>query len=154
MNASLLAALVCALVAVAAVAWGFLERRRGGAAADARAFALTERAAAAEARAFHLEQQLETHGELAKAQAAQSATAVAEALVKQSEETFRNREQLAQARLEAQLKPVAETLAKFQEQVAAAEKTRAEENGGLKEQIAQMLAASAATQDEARKLSQ
>jgi len=153
MNVSLLAALVCALVALGAVAWGFLERRRA-AAADARAFALTERATAAEARAFHLEQQLETQGELARSQAAQSAAAVAEALVKQTEQTFQNREQLAQARLEAQLKPVAETLAKFQEQVAAVEKTRAEETGGLKAQIAQLLAASAATQEEARKLSQ
>ena len=62
-------------------------------------------------------------------------------------------EQLAQARLEAQLKPVAESLQKFQEQVTAVEKQRAEEQGGLKEQIAQMLAASAATQEEARKLS-
>lgn len=153
MNVSLLAALVCALVAVAAVAWGFLERRRASA-GDLRVFELTERAAAAEARAFHLEQQLETQGELAKAQAAQSATAVAEALVKQTEETFRNRELIAQQRIENQLKPVAETLAKFQEQVAAVEKTRAEENGGLKAQIAQLLAASAATQEEARKLSQ
>ncbi|CAN7192236.1 DNA recombination protein RmuC [Phenylobacterium sp. LjRoot219] len=153
MNASLLAALVCALVAVAALVWGFLERKRA-AAADERAFALTERATAAEARIRMLEEQTTVHAELAKAQAAQSATAVAEALVKQTEETFRNREQLAQARIEAQLKPVAETLAKFQEQVAAVEKTRAEENGGLKQQIAQLLAASAATQEEARKLSQ
>ena len=153
MNASLLAALVCALVAAAAIAWGFLERKRAGI-ADVRAFELTERAIAAEARAYMLEQQQETQAELAKAQAAQSASAVAEALVKQTEETFRNRELLAEARIEAQLKPVAETLAKFQEQVVAVEKTRAEENGGLKEQIAQLLLASAATQDEARKLSQ
>ena len=153
MNASLLAALICALVAVAAVAWGFLERRRAGA-ADARALALTERATAAEARAAMLEEQSTVQAELVKAQAAQSASAVAEALVKQTEETFRNREQLAQARIEAQLKPVAETLAKFQEQVTAAEKTRAEESGGLKAQIAQLLQASAATQEEARKLSQ
>ena len=89
-----------------------------------------------------------------KAQAALSASAVAEALVRQTEETFRNREQLAQARLEAQLKPVAETLAKFQAQVTAVEQKRAEETGGLKQQIAQLLAASAATQEEARKLSQ
>jgi DNA recombination protein RmuC len=153
MNASLLAALVCALVAAAALAWGFLERRRA-AAADARAFALTERATAAEARAAMLADQATVQAELVKAQAAQSASAVAEALVKQTEETFRNRELLAQQRLEAQLKPVAETLAKFQEQVTTAEKTRAEETGGLKEQIAQLLVASAATQEEARKLSQ
>jgi DNA recombination protein RmuC len=153
MNASLLAALLSALVAAVALAWGFLERRRA-AAADTRAFELTERATAAEARVRMLEEQTTVHAELAKAQAAQSASAVAEALVKQTEQTFLNREQLAQARIEAQLKPVAETLAKFQEQVAAVEKTRAEENGGLKAQIAQLLQASAATQEEARKLSQ
>jgi len=153
MNTSLLAALLSALVAAVALAWGFLERRRA-ADADARAFELTERATAAEARIRMLEEQATVQAELAKAQAAQSATAVAEALVKQTEETFRNREQLAQARLEAQLKPVAETLAKFQEQVAAVEQKRAEETGGLKEQIAQLLQASAATQEEARKLSQ
>ena len=153
MNAMLFVAAVCALVAVAAFVWGLMERRRA-AAAEQRTYALTERATAAEARVFMLEEQGQVHAELAKAQAAQSASAVAEALVKQTEETFRNREQLAQARIEAQLKPVAETLAKFQEQVAAVEKTRAEENGGLKAQISQLLAASAATQEEARKLSQ
>src|SRR6202042_817079 len=58
-----------------------------------------------------------------------------------------------QAKLEAQLKPVAETLAKFEAQAAATEKARAEEAGSLKTQIAQMLTASSATQDEARKLS-
>jgi len=142
-----------AVVAAAALIWGVMERRRA-AVAEQRAYALTERATAAEARAAMLEEQASVHAELAKAQAAQSASAVAEALVKQTEETFRNREQLAQARIEAQLKPVAETLAKFQEQVAAVEKTRAEETGGLKAQISQLLAASTATQEEARKLSQ
>jgi len=142
-----------AVVAAAALLWGVMERRRA-AVAEQRAYALTERATAAEARAAMLEEQASVHAELAKAQAAQSASAVAEALVKQTEETFRNREQLAQARIEAQLKPVAETLAKFQEQVAAVEKTRAEETGGLKAQISQLLAASTATQEEARKLSQ
>jgi DNA recombination protein RmuC len=92
-------------------------------------------------------------GEMLRAQVTQSATGVAEEILRKNEEAVRNREQLAQARLEAQLKPVAESLQKFQEQVTAVEKQRAEEQGGLKEQIAQMLAASAATQDEARKLS-
>jgi len=153
MNTSLLAALTCALVALAALAWAWLERRRAGL-AEARALELTERAVAAEGRAAHLEAQAGVQGELLKAQAAQSAQAVAEALVKQTEETFRNREQLAQARLEAQLKPVAETLAKYQEHLAAVEKVRAEESGGLKQQIAQLLQASVQTQEEARKLSQ
>jgi DNA recombination protein RmuC len=153
MNASLIAALACALVGLAGLAWGLMERRRA-AAAELRTLALTERATAAESRAEHLQAQAGAHGELIKAQAAQSAQAVAEALVKQTEQTFQNREQLAQVRLEAQLKPVAETLAKYQEQLAAVEKVRAEETGGLKQQIAQLLLASAQTQEEARKLSQ
>eukprot|EP01035_Chromulina_nebulosa_P000299 gene299-419_t len=83
----------------------------------------------------------------------QSAASVAEEILRKNDEVVRGREQLAQARLEAQLKPVADTLLKFQEQVTAVEKQRAEETGGLKEQIAQMLQAATATQDEARKLS-
>ena len=138
MNMLILAVVLFAILAVAAFAWAFRERGR---------------AALAEAQLRSLEAQAASHAELVKAQAAQSAGAVAEALVRQTEETFRNREQLAQARLEAQLKPVAETLQKFQEQVAAVEKVRAEETGGLKEQIAALMQASTATQDEARKLS-
>lgn len=91
--------------------------------------------------------------ELVRAQAAQSAQTVAEQLVARASETFRSQEQLAQARLDAQLKPVAETLARFQEQVTAAEKARAEESGGLKQQIAALMQASSDTQAEARKLS-
>jgi DNA recombination protein RmuC len=60
---------------------------------------------------------------------------------------------LAHARMETVLKPVAETLAKFEVQVLAIEKVRAEETGGLKEQISALMTASVATQDEARKLS-
>jgi DNA recombination protein RmuC len=138
MNMLMLATVLFAILAFAALAWAFRERSR---------------AALAEARLAMVEEQAGSHAEFVKAQAAQSASAVAEALVRQTEETFRNREQLAQARIEAQLKPVAETLQKFQEQVAAVEKVRAEETGGLKEQIAALLTASTATQDEARKLS-
>ncbi|WP_395671099.1 DNA recombination protein RmuC [Phenylobacterium sp.] len=138
MNAALIAAVVLGLAAAAAIAWALKERLR---------------ASIAEARIRLLEEQAEAQAEYLRTQAASSASAVAEALVKQTEETFRNREQLAQARIEAQLKPVAETLQKFQEQVVAVEKQRAEENGGLKAQIAQLLQASTATQEEARKLS-
>jgi DNA recombination protein RmuC len=152
MNSPILAALAGALVAIVALAWGFLERRRA-AAADAKAWDLSERANSAEARVRMLEEQSGVQAELVRAQVAQSATSVAEAILKQNEEALHNRDQLAQARLEAQLKPVAETLQKFQEQVAAVEKIRVEETGGLKEQIAQLLVASTATQDEARKLS-
>ncbi|WP_421937215.1 DNA recombination protein RmuC [Phenylobacterium sp.] len=134
MNGLLFLSIICVLIAAGGLAWALRERTR---------------AAHAELKMRLMAEQ----GELVRAQLTQSATNVAEELLRRNEEAVRNREQLAQARLEAQLKPVAESLQKFQEQVTAVEKQRAEEQGGLKEQIAQMLAASAATQDEARKLS-
>lgn len=137
-----LAALVCALWAIAA--------QRRAAKAELEAWQAGE-------RMRMLEEQAQTQGELIRAQADKMATmtanTVAEALIKRTEETFRSRETLAQQRIEAQLKPVAETLAKFEAQVTAVEKARAEETGGLKAQIAQLLEASTATQAEARKLS-
>jgi DNA recombination protein RmuC len=134
MNGLLFLSILCVLIAAGALAWALRERSR---------------AANAELRLKLMAEQ----GDLVRAQVTQSAASVAEEILRKNEEAVRNREQLAQARLEAQLKPVAESLQKFQEQVTAVEKQRAEEQGGLKEQIAQMLAASAATQDEARKLS-
>jgi DNA recombination protein RmuC len=134
MNGTLIAAVALALVAAGAVVWALKERMR---------------ATAAEMRIEMLREQ----ADLVTAQLTQSATGVAEAILKKNEEAIHNREQLAQARLEAQLKPVAESLQKFQEHVALAEKVRVEETGGLKEQIAALLLASTATQDEARKLS-
>ena len=134
MNGLLFLAVACALLAAAAIGWALRERGRAN---------------AAELKA----KLVEGHGDLLAAQLTQSAASVAEEIIKRNEEQVRNRELLAQAKLEAQLKPVAETLQKFQEQVTAVEKARAEETGSLKEQISQMLAASTATQDEARKLS-
>jgi DNA recombination protein RmuC len=134
MNGFIVLAALSTLSAAGAIVWAVRER----------------------VRATRAEMELasaQRHADLVAAQVTQSATGVAEAILAKNEEAIRNREQLAQARLEAQLKPVAETLQKFQEQVSAVEKQRAEEQGGLKEQIAQMLAASVATQDEARKLS-
>jgi DNA recombination protein RmuC len=134
MNALILLTVLAVLAAAAAVAWGVRERLR---------------AATAEARVALLEEQ----SALVRDQAARSAESVAEAILKKNEEREAHREQLVQAKLEAQLKPVADTLQKYQEQLAAVEKVRAEETGGLKEQIAALLQASSATQDEARKLS-
>jgi DNA recombination protein RmuC len=131
MNLPWIIAAVFAVLAVGAFAWALVER----------------------GRARLLESLSGANAETLKAQAAMSANAVAEELVKRATETFQAQDRLAQAKLEAQLKPVAETLAKFQEHVTAAEKARAEETGGLKVQIEQLLAASVATQDEARKLS-
>jgi DNA recombination protein RmuC len=152
MNSAFIALAVAVVAALAALAWAFLERGRANR-AEQRAWALGAESAEDKARLKMLEEQSAVHGEFLRAQAAQQASAVADELVKRADEAFKSRELLAQARIEAQLKPVAETLAKVQEQTAAAEKARAEEAGGLKAQIAQMLAASTATQDEARKLS-
>ncbi|MDX5331896.1 MAG: DNA recombination protein RmuC [Caulobacteraceae bacterium] len=148
----LIALLVCVLAACGGFAWAGLERRRADR-VQAEFWALRDRSAEAEAELRALKAQAEAQAEILRAQAAEQAGRVADELLKRSDESFRNREQLAQARLEAQLKPVAETLLKFQEQVAAVEKSRAEDTGGLKAQIEQLMKASAATQDEARKLS-
>ncbi|MCX7587962.1 DNA recombination protein RmuC [Phenylobacterium sp. 58.2.17] len=145
LDAILLAMLAALLAAIPALAWALMERGRANR-AEARAFELQDAAA----RLRLLEEQEAKNSAFLQAQAA---AAIAEQVMKRADETFHNREQLAQARLEAQLKPVAETLAKFQEQVVAVEKTRAEETGGLKEQINQLMQASSATQAEARKLS-
>jgi len=145
LDSLLLALLAALLAAIPALAWALMERGRANR-AEARAFELQDAAA----RLRMMEEQEAKNSAFLQAQAA---AAIAEQVMKRADETFHNREQLAQARLEAQLKPVADTLAKFQEQVVAVEKTRAEETGGLKEQINQLLLASTATQAEARKLS-
>ena len=145
LDAILLAILAALLAAIPMLAWALMERGRAGR-AEARVFELQQAAA----RLRVLEEQEEKNAAFLQARAAE---AIAEQVMKRADETFHNRDKLAQARLEAQLKPVADTLAKFQEQVVAVEKVRAEETGGLKEQISQLLAASSATQAEARKLS-
>ena len=138
-------ALVGLFAAVAGFAWALMERGRANR-AEARAWELQDLAA----RARLIEEQGAKNAAFIQAEAA---NAIAEQLLKRADETFKGREEAAQLRLEAQLKPVAETLAKFQEQVVAVEKLRAEDTGGLKQQISQLLEASAATQAEARKLS-
>jgi DNA recombination protein RmuC len=153
MNASLVAFLAASVVAVVALAWALMERRRAGA-AETRAWEMRERFAETEARLRIAEDQASVQSEYLRAQAGEQAHAAAEALLKRTDETFRNRELMAQQRLEAQLKPVADTLAQFQLHVAALEKTRADETGGLKEQLAHLMTASAATRDEARKLTE
>ena len=155
MNAALLALIVAAafaLLALVALAWALMERRRASA-AEAKAWGLHEQFTTADARARMLEDQSGATAELLKAQALQQAGAVAEEVLKRTEESFRNRELVAQERIANQLKPVADTLAKFEAQVTAVEKARSEEQGGLKQQIAALMDASVATQAEARKLS-
>jgi len=149
MNIVSLLSLVLAAVFAAGFAWAFLEARRE----RSRAEALSADLARAEERARLQEQAKDSMAEYLRAQAAQSAQTVAEQLVQRATETFQAQDRVARERLEAQLKPVAETLAKFEQKVEAIEKSRAEDTGGLKEQIAALLTASTATQAEARKLS-
>lgn len=135
------------LILVAAAAGGFLwaymgwQKARG--ALDA-----------ADARLALMEESRDSMAEFLKAQAAQSAEAVATKLVARATETFQAQDRVARERMEAQLKPVSETLAKFQEHVTALEKARADETGGLKEQLSLLMAASTATRDEARRLTE
>lgn len=141
----LIVAVAAVVSAVGCLVWALSERRRADR-AEARAWSLQDAAA----RVQVIEEMGAKNAALLQGEAV---SAIADQVLKRADETFHNREQLAQARLEAQLKPVAETLAKFQAQVVAVEKVRAEETGGLKEQISQLMAASTATQAEARKLS-
>ncbi|WP_312736135.1 DNA recombination protein RmuC [Brevundimonas sp.] len=141
--------MIAPLLAVLALAlgggflWAFMGWQRTRAALEA-----------AQARIDLVEESRATMGELLRAQAAQSAQVVADQMVSRATETFRAQDQLARERMAAQLKPVADTLTKFQEHVAALEKARAEETGGLREQLSALMAASSATRDEARKLTE
>lgn len=117
------------------------------------------RTARAEAQTAHhrielIEEARASMADYLRAQAAESAQAVANQMVARATETFQAQDRVARERVEAQLKPVAETLAKFQEQVAALEKVRSEEAGGLKEQLGLLMSAHTATRDETRKLTE
>lgn len=134
-----------AFVAVAAAGflWAYMGWQKTRGALDA-----------ADARLALMEESRDSMAEFLKAQASQSAEAVASKLVARATETFQAQDRVARERMEAQLKPVSETLAKFQQHVTALEKARADETGGLKEQLNLLMAASTATRDEARRLTE
>ncbi|HLT28508.1 MAG TPA: DNA recombination protein RmuC [Myxococcaceae bacterium] len=108
----------------------------------------------AEERLALMKDAQEAAAESLRAQALRSAEAVTQTLVARATESFEAQDRVARARMDAQLKPVAETLVRFQEQVAALEKARATETGGLKEQLRLLMEASTATRDEARRLTE
>jgi len=143
MNTLELILLVVAVAAGGGFVWAFMgwQRTRG-------------ELATADHRLALMEESRDAMGEFLKAQAAQSAEAVATQLVARATETFQAQDRVARERMEAQLKPVAETLSQFQAHVTALEKARAEETGGLKEQLGLLMAASTATRDEARRLTE
>ena len=82
----------------------------------------------------------------------QAMQASSDSLLKRAEESFVAREKLALERMNSSLKPVAEHLTRFEAQVKAMEEARVGETGGLKQQIADMLAASHATREVTQKL--
>ena len=137
--------ILLAFVAVAAAGflWAYMGWQKTRGALDA-----------ADARLALMEESRDSMAEFLKAQASQSAEAVATKLVARATETFQAQDRVARERMEAQLKPVSETLAKFQQHVTALEKARADETGGLKEQLNLLMAASTATRDEARRLTE
>jgi len=143
MNTLELILLVVAVAAGGGFVWAFMgwQRTRG-------------ELATADHRLALMEESRDAMGEFLKAQAAQSAEAVATQLVARATETFQAQDRVARERMEAQLKPVAETLSQLQAHVTALEKARAEETGGLKEQLGLLMAASTATRDEARRLTE
>ncbi|HEV7353043.1 MAG TPA: DNA recombination protein RmuC [Brevundimonas sp.] len=143
MNTLVVALALLSLVLAGGLVWAFLGWQAAKAAL-----------AAAEQRIVLIEESRRETAEFIKAQSAQSAQAVAEQLVARATETFQAQDRVARERMEAQLKPVAETLKAFQEKVSLLEKERAEQTGGLKEQIGLLMAASSATRDEARRLTE
>lgn len=143
MNTLELILLIVALMAGGGFLWAFMGWQKTKGALDA-----------ADARLELMEESRDAMAEFLKAQASQSAEAVATKLVARATETFQAQDRVARERMEAQLKPVSETLAKFQQHVTALEKARADETGGLKEQLNLLMAASTATRDEARRLTE
>lgn len=138
-----LLAFVFAVVASAGFIWAWAGWQKARAALDI-----------AEHRVALIEDRHAAMTETLRDQAAQSAQAIADQMVTRATETFQAQDRLARERMEAQLKPVADTLMAFQAQVTALEKARHEETGGLKEQLALLMTASAATRDEARRLTE
>jgi DNA recombination protein RmuC len=155
MNILALAAAVAAVLFAGAAALFFMLWSRERVRADA----LTTELRSADADLARLEERARglaettSHVELAfKTMSAEALAQTSGALLKQAEEAFVARDRLVQARIETTLSPVKETLIKFEEKVQALEARRAEEQGGLKEQIAALMAASISTQQEARRL--
>jgi len=143
MNMLELVLLAFVAVAAAGFLWAYMGWQKTRGALDA-----------ADARLALMEESRDSMAEFLKAQASQSAESVATKLVARATETFQAQDRVARERMEAQLKPVSETLAKFQQHVTALEKARADETGGLKEQLNLLMAASTATRDEARRLTE
>lgn len=128
------------------------ERRRADSLID-QAREAQDRAIRAESMAEAARNSQEQVGTAFKAMSAEALEKASNDLLQRAEQALASRDQIAHAKLDAQLQPIQAKLAEFATHVAAVEEKRTADGAGLREQIAQMLAASTATQDEARKLS-
>jgi DNA recombination protein RmuC len=164
MNVLTLALAAVALVALFAAVWAWSNGRREQAraiAAEGAVREMTARLAQAgadlarlEERSKHVDDAASKVAETFKAMSAEAVAHSAEQLLKRAEEAFQSRDRIAQERLSKQLQPVAETLQRFEQQVSVMEQARAADTGGLKAQIEGLMQASAATQNEARRLTE
>jgi DNA recombination protein RmuC len=146
-----------ALLGLLAGGYGLMQAARERRRADGlieQAREAHDRAIRAEANAEAARNSQEQVGTAFKAMSAEALEKASNDLLQRAELTFRQRDERATEKLEAQLKPVADTLTKFEAQVQAMEQARSAETGGLKEQLAQLMSASTATQHEARKLTE
>lgn len=146
-----------ALLGLVAGGYGLMQAGRERRRADGlieQAREAQDRAIRAEANAEAVRHSQEQVGTAFKAMSAEALEKASNDLLQRAELTFRQRDERATEQLQAQLKPVADTLTKFEAQVQALEKARAEETGGLKEQLGLLMTASTATRDEARKLTE
>jgi DNA recombination protein RmuC len=145
-------AALAGLLAFLMLGFALIERRRANS-AETRALNATRDLAAAQERARNFEDSAAGMREVFQAASAQTLEGVTDALLKRAEEAFVSRDRLAHERLAGQLKPMADTLEKFAAHVTEVENKRLADTVGLKGQIEQLLNASTATQEEARKLS-
>ena len=146
-----------ALLGLVAGGYGLMQAARERRRADGlieQAREAHDRAIRAEANAEAARNSQEQVGTAFKAMSAEALEKASNDLLQRAELTFRQRDERATEQLQAQLKPVADTLTKFEAQVQAMEQARSAETGGLKEQLAQLMSASTATQHEARKLTE
>lgn len=150
---------VLAIALVGVLVWAVSERGRARRAEDEASRLGGELATATvslsrlEERAEQLGRTSEAVADAFKVMSNEAVNQATEALLKRAEEAFVSRDRLVQERIEKTLQPVKETLGKFEEQVRALESKRDQETGSLKTQIEQLLIASTATQEEAKKLS-
>lgn len=148
-----LAALALLSSVAAVLGWMSARRERGRAETMTAELRLaSDRAIRAEANAEAAERAKSEMGDAFKALSSEALDRAGDALSRRAEAFFHVRDEAAKAQIAAQLKPVADTLSEFKSKVDTLEAARAEQHGGLKQQLEHLATATQLTQSEARKL--